>query len=552
MPQALDLSKQGFLVVIGLSGLVAGTDGTETGLRIIHLPQDRSVLLEAFALSGGESKAGNAAKESLAGERPKILVAEDSALQRRVWTGALRDEGFRVSEAEDGAKAFAAALADPPDLILTDVEMPNMTGYELCAKVKGDPRLAHIPVFILTTLGGFHQIQRGFDVGASDYMVKPKDGEREAFLDMLVERVTTLFSMEGITSRGHVMVVDDSDFTRSMIQASMEKAGFIVTPVSSGDEARDLLNSDHDLVLDLVVTDVEMPGISGIELAHFIRTSSRIPNIPILVLTASREQRNRELGKGIGVDGYLTKPFSHEKLVLAAENAISSRLATTRMTELTRILGHDVVDAVKAGHIEPRWVDMTILFTDLVGFSNLCARSTAADVVALLNSYIGEMVPVITANRGYINKFIGDAIMVLFRELPGEQPAAIRAVRCGIGMQRAMAPFNIGRPEKLSMRMGINSGEVILGTIGSGDRLDYTVIGDHVNRAARLEGKCTPDKVLISKPTFERAKDWFVTAGVRYTDSGGLELKGIAEPVQTYTFDPDENQGLDVLGKGDA
>ena len=291
-----------------------------------------------------------------------------------------------------------------------------------------------------------------------------------------------------------------------------------------------------------MITDVEMPGMNGMELSHRVRNDPRTEDLPILVLTASRDRSHREMGKGIGVDGYLTKPFSHEKLVVALENALNSRRSKRQLADLTKLLGRDVVEATRKGTVDASRVRMTILFTDLVKFSNMCARKSAAEVVALLNAYLDEMVPVILAHRGYINKFIGDAIMALFRELPGEDPPEIRALRCGLEMQRRMAPLNARQPEPLHMRMGINTGGVILGTIGTGDRQDYTVIGDTVNRAARLEGKCPPDKVLCSLDTFEPAKEWVESSGVVWEEHGALELKGISEPVRTFVLDPDDGE----------
>lgn len=545
-PDALDAALRWredgtFAGILAVS--LSETRDTEVRVPTISLPCGPSTLLEGLAQARIPDTSGQtttAAPEAASPDRVhRIVVAEDSRLQRRTWAGALRSEGYEVVEAEDGRLGLEAVRRERPDLLLTDVEMPHMTGYELCAAVKSDPEISAIPVVILTTLGGFEQIRRGFEAGASDYLVKPKEGERESFLDLLLDRVQSILSGEGIVQRGSVLVVDDSKLTRSLVQSAVEKAGFMVTPVASGEEAREVLAAQS---FDLMITDVEMPGMNGMELSHHVRNDPRTEDLPILVLTASRDRSHREMGKGIGVDGYLTKPFSHEKLVVALENALSSRRNKRQLSDLTKLLGRDVVEATRKGTVDAARVRMTVLFTDLVKFSNMCARKSAADVVALLNAYLDEMVPVVLANRGYINKFIGDAIMALFRELPGEDPPEVRAMRCGLEMQRRMAPLNARQPEPLHMRMGINTGEVILGTIGTGDRQDYTVIGDTVNRAARLEGKCPPDKVLCSIDTFEPAKGWVESSSVVWEEHGALELKGISEPVRTFVLDPDDGE----------
>jgi class 3 adenylate cyclase len=134
---------------------------------------------------------------------------------------------------------------------------------------------------------------------------------------------------------------------------------------------------------------------------------------------------------------------------------------------------------------------------------------------------------------GDIDKFIGDAIMAIFEEIPGQEPAPLRAVRAGLAMQAAMPAFNAGRPITLATRIGINTGPVVRGDLGARVyRRDYTVIGDTVNRANRYEAKCPPGEVLVSQSTRDSLGD---RARVRKVE--GVQLKGVATPVAAYVVE---------------
>jgi adenylate cyclase len=173
------------------------------------------------------------------------------------------------------------------------------------------------------------------------------------------------------------------------------------------------------------------------------------------------------------------------------------------------------------------------MFSDLVGFTPMSATLTPYQLIALLNDYFDVMCPIVKQYGGDIDKFIGDAIMAIFDEVRGQAPAPERAVRAGLAMQRAMADFNANRTIKLAMRIGINTGPVIRGDLGSRVvRRDYTVIGDTVNQANRYEAKCPVGAVLVSRTTREA-----LGARARATAVEGLQLKGVGVPVTGYVID---------------
>jgi len=143
------------------------------------------------------------------------------------------------------------------------------------------------------------------------------------------------------------------------------------------------------------------------------------------------------------------------------------------------------------------------------------------------------MCPIVKQYGGDIDKFIGDAIMGVFEEQRGREPAPIRCVRAGLAMQAALAAFNAERTIKLAMRIGINTGPIVRGDLGSKVvRRDYTVIGDTVNQANRYEQKCPHDAVLVSASTRQVLGDLAVVRELT-----GLQLKGVAEPVTGYVVE---------------
>ena len=133
-----------------------------------------------------------------------MLLADDSELIHRHTVPILDDAGYDVIEAGTAREALATLRREPPDLLLTDVEMPELDGYELCRAVKADEATADIPVVICSSLGEAGDLERGFDAGADDYLVKPVVPEE------LITRVHALLATRMVSARERVLVVDDS------------------------------------------------------------------------------------------------------------------------------------------------------------------------------------------------------------------------------------------------------------------------------------------------------------------------------------------------------
>ncbi|HUF81153.1 MAG TPA: adenylate/guanylate cyclase domain-containing protein [Burkholderiales bacterium] len=187
--------------------------------------------------------------------------------------------------------------------------------------------------------------------------------------------------------------------------------------------------------------------------------------------------------------------------------------------------------------------EVTILLADLRGFTSISAAYPAGTVLELLNRCLARMSEIIFRHQGSIDKFMGDSIMVLFGALASHEDDVRRALACAVEMQLAMDELNeqhraTGMPD-LYLGIGINTGVVMAGLIGSDLYSEFTVIGDNVNLASRIEAFSLRGQVLISPSTFERCRD-FVTTG----DPMEVHVKGKSEPVSLR-----EVLGIPSLGR---
>ena len=210
-----------------------------------------------------------------------------------------------------------------------------------------------------------------------------------------------------------------------------------------------------------------------------------------------------------------------------------------RAYKLSRYLPPTVWKAINQGKDETLQAErkkISIFFSDIKDFSQLAEEIEAEALTELLNNYLTEMSKIVTQHGGTIDKFMGDAIMVLFGDSnsQGVKADCIRCVSMAVAMKKKMRSlqlewFNQGIKKPLQIRMGINTGYCTIGTFGTSSHLDYTVLGTQVNLASRLESAAEPDEILISHETWSLCKDT-----VMCRDKGEIQVKGFALPVKVY------------------
>ena len=185
--------------------------------------------------------------------------------------------------------------------------------------------------------------------------------------------------------------------------------------------------------------------------------------------------------------------------------------------------------------------DVTVLISDLRGFSPLSEKYSPKQILDILNTYLEEMIEIIHKHEGYINEILGDGILVIFGAPKDIGNAALKAVECAREMQRGLKQVNrklsIKGYPNLEMGIGINSGNLIVGNIGSRKRMKYGVVGENINIAARIESLTIPKQILISQALYEKIEqDIQAIGGIR------TKIKGFAKPIMIYDVsDPEES-----------
>jgi CheY-like chemotaxis protein/class 3 adenylate cyclase len=486
--------------------------------RALSLPFQGQELLEAVELSGRRALT--------------ILLVDDSDLIHRHTLPILKGEGYEVVEAWDGEQALALCAERHFDLVLTDIEMPKLDGWELCRRIKEDPKLQHTPVVICSSLSDASHLERGFDLGADEYLVKPVVAEE------LVSRLQSLLATKMLSERERLLVVDDSAAIRHLVSDCLKRQGFQVTTAVDGQDGFEKATLTKP---ELILTDYDMPRMTGFELVVALRRDERTRDVPVVMLTARDTKRDQAQMRAAGLNSYLVKPFGTDKCIALVERVLAEkRLA--RYKEASKLYtSQGAVEAAEAmarsgslSDVRAKEVDATLLFSDISGFTNMSSKMKPAEVVAILNESFDALCVRIRDFGGDIDKFIGDAIMAVFEDRPQfSEPHALRAARAAWGMQQALVEYNERRGgSPLVMRIGLNCGTVVRGDIGSRFvRRDYTCIGDVVNRAQRHESKAPLGGVLLSADLYAR-----ISEHVEVEEMTGITLKGIDHPVSAFVL----------------
>jgi PAS domain S-box-containing protein len=224
---------------------------------------------------------------------------------------------------------------------------------------------------------------------------------------------------------------------------------------------------------------------------------------------------------------------------IQAKNAELERLNNQVRELFGRYVSTEVRDTILASGdsvLEGREAEITVLFCDLRGFTALSEKLGAKGTVEMLNAYFTEMVGAIRANHGTVDKFIGDAVMAVFGAPVATEAHAEYACDAALAMLRALDRFNAEQAPRLAgaplkIGVGLATGKVIVGNLGSSERLEYTVVGPTVNLASRLESLTKEKKtaVLACHKTYEDTKSRF-----RWKAFEGVEIRGVSEPVSVY------------------
>ncbi len=292
--------------------------------------------------------------------------------------------------------------------------------------------------------------------------------------------------------------------------------------------------------IDIVLSDINMPEMDGLTLLS--RLSETSPLIKSVIVSAYGDMDNIRTAMNRGAFDFITKPINFEDLTLTMEKTISHVLhikETIKAIKENNILRMYVDETVlnfmgsreyESSLMVNETIEATIVFIDICSFTSISETESPDNVVKLLNNYFDVMVKEIIAQGGYVDKFIGDAIMAVFK---GDYHLD-RAIDASLALRNKIENLpqlseEISFTPKVSI--GINTGEMISGNIGSASlrRLDYTVIGDTVNTAQRLQSAAKPNQIIISESAYEQVKESFDCKFVKE-----VVLKNKSNPVKIY------------------
>ena len=259
---------------------------------------------------------------------------------------------------------------------------------------------------------------------------------------------------------------------------------------------------------------------------------------------------NRMLGMFV-LDRGVVDPFTEDDLELVTVVAYQAALAVERARFADRARTVDAQRRKLLRHFSPDVAGLilsqtemdqdplavtvreeaTMLFSDVRGFTGLTERLPPLQLAQLLREYLSEMTKAIFEERGTLDKFMGDGLMAIFGVPVPHPDDPVRAVRCATRMLERLAQLNARLPgdRRLTIRIGVNTGRVVAGNFGTPERLEYTVLGDAVNVAARLESIAEPGTICVGPTTYERTRGDFA-----YRQLGPRTVKGRTAPVQVY------------------
>ncbi len=379
-----------------------------------------------------------------------------------------------------------------------------------------------------------------------------------------------------------ILCIDDEEPLRRLLIAELRDAGYDTAEAADGRAGLEAIRSHRP---DLILCDVNMPVMSGYELLTELRANHpQLAGAPFVFLSALADRRDVIAGKRLGADDYLTKPVDLEVLVATVEARLmqmqrlerrfdaeraelerqwrqSAERAQAEHEQTRRLLASHVSDAVaqellrqrddllRTGRAEPQQLTATVLFCDIGGYSQAAERLDLHTLMRWLGGFMEPMARAVMRHHGVVDKFIGDAVMAVFGvPVPRDSEAGIdrdvaNAVACARDMAREMLLVNgkwrtEGLPE-VDVSIGIHTGPVLAGCIGSAERMEYTVIGDTVNTANRLQtyareigdddDRCV---IVVGDTTWQRLR-----GAERGEVVGEVSLRGKDRPVTVHRLD---------------
>lgn len=360
-----------------------------------------------------------------------------------------------------------------------------------------------------------------------------------------------------------ILIADDSPDNLDIFRTRLTAHDYEVLTAIDGEEA---LAAACVQKPDLVLLDVMMPKMNGIDVCRRLKADTSLPFMPIIMITGRTATRDVVAALEAGADEYLTKPVDHGALVARVKSMLrikalndtvheqSKKLAEWNMTlekrvneqllqleklsRLKRFFSPQLAEAILSGGagdpLATHRREITVVFLDLRGFTSFAEVSEPEDVMRVLREYHSEMGKLILEHEGTLERFTGDGIMIFFNDPVIVSNPTERALCMAVAMRDRVNELSIGWQKHeydLALGIGIAQGFATLGAIGFEGRIDYGALGTVTNLAARLCGEAKGGQILTNRKTLSEFEHLVETELV-----GDLHLKGFAKPVSTFSI----------------
>ncbi|HEX2914158.1 MAG TPA: adenylate/guanylate cyclase domain-containing protein [Chloroflexia bacterium] len=354
------------------------------------------------------------------------------------------------------------------------------------------------------------------------------------------------YGHDGTRQTPRILIVDDIAANVELLEALLTADGYDVSLAYDGEEALQKVDEDDP---DLILLDVMMPGLNGFEVCSRLKQNERTQFIPVVLLTALDQVEDKVRGLDSGADDFLTKPFNRLELKARIRSLLRIRSLHNDVEQkrrllfrlLNRYMSEEIVatiledpeERLKLGG-EKR--EVAILFADIRGFTTFSECTSAERVVEVLNECFHDITEVVFRHKGTFDKYVGDCILAFYGAPISYGDDLYRCLTTAVEMQRIFTEISRQWTDphmrSLGLGIGINFGEVVVGNIGSERLMDYTIIGDNVNLAQRLEQAAQGGQILISEEVYRRVKEH-----VKASQLAPISVKGKREPVTAYLLE---------------
>ena len=347
----------------------------------------------------------------------------------------------------------------------------------------------------------------------------------------------------------NILAVDDDALNRGVIERIIARKGHTVTLASGGKEALQKIKQGG---FDLVLLDIMMPDVDGIDVLKEIRQHYSMSALPVIMVSALDDSEKVVELLELGANDYVTKPIdakvlqarvktqlsvvtAHKKILALSEDAKrrNKLLLSLFGRYVTEDVARNLVSSPRASNIGGELEEVTLLFADIRGFSQATERLSPEQILTLLNNYYDVMIDVVEKFKGTIDKLMGDEMLITFGVPKVRDNDIERALACALSMQLAMKNVNernrAQRLPELKIGIGVNTGEVMVGNVGSSKHASFSVIGKEVNLTASIESQAKGGEILISESTF-------MGGGLKVWIDGKRELhpKGFGHGIMAY------------------